>query len=68
MLDAGEKVLDVGTGGGVPGIVLAIVRPDLEVALCDSVAKKAKAAAEIVAELGLKVPVHHAPVQEVLRA
>ncbi len=67
MLDAGEKVLDVGTGGGVPGIVLAIVRPDLEVALCDSVAKKAKAAAEIVAELGLKVPVHHAPVQEVLQ-
>ncbi len=65
-LDAGERVLDVGTGGGVPGIVLAIVRPDLEVALCDSVAKKARAAEAIVAELGLSVPVYHAPAQQVL--
>ncbi len=66
LLDAGERVLDVGTGGGVPGVVLAIVRPDLEVELCDSVAKKAKAAAAIVSELGLSVAVHHAPVQELL--
>ena len=65
-LDAGERVLDVGTGGGVPGVVLAIVRPDLEVALCDSVAKKAKAVEGIVAELGLSVRVHHAPAQQVL--
>src|SRR5689334_10945166 len=36
-LDAGERVLDVGTGGGVPGVVLAIVRPDLEVTLSESV-------------------------------
>jgi len=66
LLDAGDRVLDVGTGGGVPGAVLAIVRPDLEVELCDSVAKKAKAAAAIVAEAVLNVPVHHAPVQELL--
>ncbi len=65
-LDAGASVLDVGTGGGVPGIVLAIVRPDLKVALCDSVAKKAKAAAAIVKEIGLDLAVHHAPAQEVL--
>ena len=65
-LDAGEHVLDVGTGGGVPGMVLAIVRPDLKVALCDSVAKKAKAAGEIVRETGLDIPVHHRPVQELL--
>ncbi len=65
-LDAGGRVLDVGTGGGVPGIVLTIVRPDLEVALCDSVAKKARAAEAIVAELGLSVPVYHAPAQQVL--
>lgn len=65
-LDAGERVLDVGTGGGVPGIVLAIVRPDLEVSLCDSMSKKAKAVEAIVAETGLKIPVYHAPVQQVL--
>jgi 16S rRNA (guanine527-N7)-methyltransferase len=65
-LDSGERVLDVGTGGGVPGVVLAILRPDLEVALCDSVAKRAKAAGSIVAETGLEIAVHHAPVQELL--
>jgi 16S rRNA (guanine527-N7)-methyltransferase len=65
-LDSGERVLDVGTGGGVPGAVLAILRPDLEVALCDSVAKKAKAARAIVEETGLDVEVYHAPAQELL--
>jgi 16S rRNA (guanine527-N7)-methyltransferase len=67
LVDPGDRLLDVGTGGGVPGAVLAIVRPDLQVELCDSVAKKAKAAAAIVAESELNVPVHHAPVQELLQ-
>jgi len=65
-LDAGQRVLDVGTGGGVPGAVLAILRPDLEVTLCDSVAKKAKAAEQIVQEAGLDVQVHHARAEELL--
>ena len=51
-LDPGETVLDVGTGGGVPGVVLAIVRDDLKVALCESVGKKARAVADIVAAAG----------------
>ena len=59
-------MLDVGTGGGVPGVVLAIVRPDIEVALCDSVAKKARAVTAIVEELGLAVRVFHARAQNVL--
>lgn len=63
-----EKVLDVGTGGGVPGVVLAIIRPDLDVSLCDSVGKKARAVADIVAQLGLAVPVYAENVQVVLRA
>lgn len=63
-LAQGERVLDVGTGGGVPGVVLAIIRPDLKVTLCDSVAKKAKAVREIVESLDLRVPVIHAPAQE----
>ena len=66
LIDAGERVLDVGTGGGVPGVVLAILRPDLEVWLCDSVAKKARAVEAIVAEVGLKVPVFHGPAQNLL--
>jgi 16S rRNA (guanine527-N7)-methyltransferase len=66
-LEPAERVLDVGTGGGVPGIVLAIVRPDLEVALCDSVAKKARAVNTIVTDLGLNIPVHHAAAQDVIQ-
>jgi len=66
-LDAGSRVLDVGTGGGVPGVILSILRPDLAVELCDSVGKKAKAVQAIVSQLGLNIPVHHAPVQEVLK-
>ena len=58
-LENGERVLDVGTGGGVPGVVLAIVRDDLKVELCESVGKRARAVADIVAGLGLPVPVHH---------
>lgn len=66
LLDSGERVLDVGTGGGVPGVVLAILRPDLEVELSDSVAKKAKAVTAVVQEAGLSLKVHHAPAQELL--
>jgi len=62
-LAAGERVLDVGTGGGVPGVVLAILRPDLHVELCDSVAKKARAVRAIVAETGLALPVHEGAAQ-----
>ncbi len=65
-LEPGERVLDFGTGGGVPGVVLSILRPDLSLELCDSVAKKAKAVGEIVSEIGLSLPVHHRPVQELL--
>jgi 16S rRNA (guanine527-N7)-methyltransferase len=62
----GERVLDVGTGGGVPGVILAILRPDLRVELCDSVAKKARAVGEIVKEAGLAIPVHAAAAQELV--
>ncbi len=65
-LKAGERVLDVGTGGGVPGIVLAIVRDDLRVELCESIGKKARAVTDIVAQLGLPIPVHHNRAEELL--
>ncbi|MGI9178652.1 MAG: RsmG family class I SAM-dependent methyltransferase [Pirellulales bacterium] len=62
-LARGERVLDVGTGGGVPGVLLAILRPDLRVELADSVAKKARAVAAILAEAGLDLPVHEGAAQ-----
>jgi 16S rRNA (guanine527-N7)-methyltransferase len=65
-LATGERVLDVGTGGGVPGIPLAILRPDLQVSLCESVGKKAEAVAEIVAELRLPVTVYGARAEDLL--
>jgi 16S rRNA (guanine527-N7)-methyltransferase len=65
-LDKGETVLDVGTGGGVPGLVLAIVREDLEIAVCESIAKKANAVGDIVKKLGLATPVLHARAEDLL--
>jgi len=65
-LAAGEKVLDVGSGGGVPGVVLAIVRGDLQISLSESVGKKARVLADIVAQLGLPTPVLHARAEDVL--
>ncbi|MEW6413762.1 MAG: 16S rRNA (guanine(527)-N(7))-methyltransferase RsmG [Pseudomonadota bacterium] len=49
----GATVLDVGSGGGLPGIPLAIARPDLQVTLIDSVAKKTAFLLQAKAELGL---------------
>lgn len=65
-LRPGEKVLDVGTGGGVPGVLLAILRDDLQVSLSESVGKKARAVADIVQRLGLAVPVYTARAEDVL--
>ncbi len=62
----GERVLDVGTGGGVPGIVLALIRPDVHVTLAESVGKKARAVEDIARALGLASPVHHGRAEELL--
>lgn len=65
-LDTGERVLDVGTGGGVPGVVLAVLRDDLKIALCESVAKKARAVEQIVRDLGLPLTVFHRRAEDLL--
>lgn len=62
----GDSVLDVGTGGGVPGMLLAILRPDLKVELCDPVGKKARAVGEMIAQLGSPVTIHAARVERLL--
>ncbi len=51
---AGTKVLDVGTGGGFPGIPLAIMYPDVQFHLVDSIGKKIKVVLEVTNALGLK--------------
>ena len=66
LLKPGERVLDVGSGGGVPGVVLAILRPDLSVSLDESTQKKARALEAMVGELGLRTPVYATRAEEVL--
>jgi 16S rRNA (guanine527-N7)-methyltransferase len=65
-IEPAERVLDVGSGGGLPGVILAVVREDLDVALCESVAKKAKALDDIVRRMGLSVPVLHGRAEDLL--
>jgi 16S rRNA (guanine527-N7)-methyltransferase len=58
-------LLDVGSGGGLPGIPLAIARPALAVTMVDSVHKKATFLQQAAIQLGLKnVTAHHARVEE----
>jgi 16S rRNA (guanine527-N7)-methyltransferase len=49
----GERVMDVGTGGGFPGIPLAIMFPDTEFHLVDSIGKKIKVVQEVAKAIGL---------------
>ncbi len=50
----GSKVLDFGSGGGLPGIPLAILFPEVEFHLIDRIGKKMRVASEIAAAIGLK--------------
>jgi 16S rRNA (guanine527-N7)-methyltransferase len=62
-----RNVLDVGAGGGLPGIVLAIVRPDMNVAMIDTVHKKTAFLNQVKAELKLtNVNVHTMKVQDLV--
>jgi len=63
---AGAQVMDVGTGGGFPGIPLAILFPKTNFHLVDSIGKKIKVVNEVVAGLGLEnVKTTHGRVEEV---
>lgn len=59
------NILDVGAGGGLPGMVLAIARPDMQVSMIDTVHKKTAFLTQAKAELGLRnVTVHTARVEQ----
>ncbi|WP_306013554.1 MULTISPECIES: 16S rRNA (guanine(527)-N(7))-methyltransferase RsmG [unclassified Allomuricauda] len=62
----GSQILDVGTGGGFPGIPLAILFPNVKFTLVDAIGKKIKVVDEVVEGLGLQnVKTYHSRVEEI---
>ncbi len=61
----GTKIMDIGTGGGFPGIPLAILFPECQFKLIDSIGKKIKVASAVAQAIGLKnVEIEHRNVME----
>jgi len=64
--DKGAEVIDIGTGGGFPGIPLAIFFPNVNFMLVDSIGKKIKVVQEVASAIGLKnVTAVHGRVEEI---
>ena len=62
----GSSIMDVGTGGGFPGIPLAILHPECQFHLVDSIAKKIKVVDEVVSGAGLtNVSTSHSRVEDI---
>jgi 16S rRNA (guanine527-N7)-methyltransferase len=57
LLDPADRVVDIGSGAGLPGIPLAIARPDVQVVLLEPLLRRSEFLNEVVAELGLAVEV-----------
>lgn len=67
LVPAGARVVDVGSGAGLPGVALAIARPDLSVVLVEPLARRCAWLEEVVADLGLPVEVRRGRVEDVGR-
>ena len=65
-IDQETRVLDVGAGGGVPGMILSILRPDLALTLSESVAKRANVLQSIADAVGSNARIVHARAENIL--
>lgn len=61
------RLLDIGSGGGIPGIVIAIARPDLDVHLMEATGKKANFLSDVANRLSIRVTVHHGRAEALAR-
>jgi 16S rRNA (guanine527-N7)-methyltransferase len=57
LLEPGDRVVDIGSGAGLPGVPLAIARPDIQMVLLEPLLRRSDFLREVVAELGLPVEV-----------
>lgn len=57
LLESGERIADIGSGAGLPGIPLAVARPDLRVTLIEPLLRRSEFLREVIDELGLDVTV-----------
>lgn len=66
LVPQGCRILDVGSGAGLPGIPLALARPDLSIVLLEPMARRVAWLWEVVAELGLGIGVHRGRAEDPL--
>lgn len=64
LLAPGERIIDIGSGAGLPGIPLAIARSDLDIVLLEPMLRRSRFLTEVVAELALPVKVVRARAEE----
>ncbi len=67
LVDRRGPLLDLGSGGGLPGVILAVAHPGREVHLIDATAKKTRFLEEVNEALGLELTVHTGRAEEVSR-
>ncbi len=58
LIPNGVSLIDIGSGAGLPGIVIALARPDLKVTLLEPLARRVEFLEGVIAELGLDIKVH----------